>query len=179
MKLSAIILLPIFVLSGCTTNYTSSDSQTTNQNKQYGFGDSVKVGNVVFQINNATNTNKIGTEYVGAETEYNFVILNLTVKNIGKKEISLLSDMMTLHNGDKTYETHSSGIYLENGFYVIETIGADISKTINVVYETPIEYTPDFYLVVKESSYSYTSDKIYLKWKEKLCRKKFVIGENH
>lgn len=167
MRLSELLLLPIFVLCGCTTNATSSSTsneiETTAHSKQYGFGDSVKVGGVVFQLNNATNTDQVGTEYIGAKTEYNFVILNISVKNVGKKEISLLGSMMTLQNGDKTYEPNSAGIYLDDGFYVIETIGPDISKTVNVLYEIPAEYTPDYYLLVKESSYSFLTEKIYLK----------------
>lgn len=138
-------------------------SCTPLESKTYGFGETATVDKIEFTVNRASNTKKVGTDYLGDETTNNFVIVNLTVKNTGSSEISLLSGMMTYHVGESTYEAHSSGIYLDDGFYVIQQIGSGISKTINVLFETPSEYKETDYLLVKPSTYSSKSEKIYMK----------------
>ena len=129
---------------------------------KYGFCDPVTVGNFSYTLNNASNTKQVGSQYLGDETNDNFVIINLTVKNVGSSEQNLLTGMMLLHMGKSVYEPHSSGIYLDDGFYVLQSIGAGITKNINVLYETPNEYSPDDYLEVKASTYSSDSEKVYL-----------------
>jgi len=166
MRFKGVFLSAAFLLTGCVTGSSGNGVSGNNYTpvpKTKGFGDTVEVGKLEFRANSASNTKKVGTEYLGDETSNNFVIVNLTIKNKGNSEITLTSGMMELHVGEKTYEPHSSGIYLDDGFYVLESIGPDISTTKNVLFETPSEYTSDYYLVVKESAYSYTTEKIYLK----------------
>ena len=154
MKKFLAILISVFSLSlsGCSPT----------EETKYGFCDTVTVGNFSFTLNNASNTKQVGSKYLGDTTNDNFVITNVTVKNIGNSEENLLTSMMLLHMGDSVYEPHSSGIYLDDGFYVLESIGAGITRNINVLYETPTEFTPETYLEVKASSYSVDSQKIYL-----------------
>ena len=47
-----------------------------------------------------------------------------------------------------------------NPFYVIENIGAGISKTISIVYEIPSAYKATDYMLVKDS---YKTERIYMK----------------
>lgn len=166
MHFKGVFLSAAFLLTGCVTDSSGngiSGNSFTPTSKTYGFGSTVAVGKIEYRLNSASNTKKVGTEYLGDETSNNFVIVSLTIKNNSNSEISLTSGMMELHIGEKTYEPHSSGIYLDDGFYVVDNIGPDISITKNVLFETPSEYTSEYYMVVKESAYSYTTEKIYLK----------------
>lgn len=161
MRLNKLLLLPLaaFMLAGCTPLTDGSGSGS----KTYGFGDTVKVGDFEYTVNSASNATHVGSAYVGDDTDNNFVIVNITVKNVGNSENDLLTKMMIYHVGNNEYEPHSSGIYLDNGFYVLQSIGAGISKTVNVLYETPSQYTASDYLQVKASSYSSKSANIYMK----------------
>ena len=165
MKRNILLLIPAMMfLSGCVfSNSDTGEGSSNNSSKTYGFGDTVTVGDFEYKVNNASNTKHVGSEYLGADTDNNFVIVNLTVKNVGKSEQDLMGKMMTYHIGDSEYEPHSGGIYLDNGFYVLQSIGSGISKTIDVLYETPKEFSSSDYLLVKASSYSSKSAKIYMK----------------
>ena len=167
MKLKSLFLVSasLILLTGC---FTASDGSggggaKNDSSKKYGFGDTVRVEDLEFTVNSASNAKHIGSEYLGADTDNNFVIVNLKIKNAGTSEADVLSGMMTYHIDDSAYEPHSSGIYLDNGFYVIESIGAGLAKTIDVVYEIPSNFSPDDYLEVKATSYSSKGQKIYMK----------------
>ena len=49
---------------------------------------------------------------------------------------------------------------LDNVFYVVQSVGAGITKTINVAYEIPSAHQSSDYVLVKDS---YKTEKIYLK----------------
>ena len=166
MRLNKLLLFPLaaFMLVGCTPLTDASGSGNGGGSlKTYGFGDTVKVGDFEYTVNSASNTTHVGSAYLGDDTENNFVIVNITVKNVGSSENNLLTKMMIYHVGNSEYEPHSSGIYLDNGFYVLQSIGAGLIKTVNVLYETPSQYTASDYLQVKASSYSSKSANIYMK----------------
>ena len=141
---------------------TACSNLSKNNDTKYGFGDTITIGDFSYTLNSASNTKQVGSSLLGDKTDFNFVICNLTVKNVGKTENTLYSQMMILHYDDYEYEPHSSGIYLENGFYALEAIGAGISRTFNVLYETPEEFFDTWYLELKTSTYSSKSGKIYL-----------------
>ena len=156
MKLRNLFLIPasLLFLTSCVFDGGS---------KTYGFGDVVKVGDIEYTALSARNTKSIGSEYLGETTSNNFVIVNLRVRNVGNKELSLFSSMMIYTIRNSEYEPHTAGIYLDNGFYVIMSIGSGISKTIDVVYEIPSNYSESDYLSVKASSYSSSTKKIYMR----------------
>ena len=158
MGLATVITI-VFVAVVASSIAESSGSSGSS----YKMGEAVTVGDVTYTVNSASNTKRIGSEYVGEDTTGNFVIVNLSVKNGSNSELTLVSKMMTYHRDSNTYETNYSGVYLDNGFYVSEKIGAGMSKTIDVVYEIPSSYQSTDYLVVKPSSSSYTSASIYMK----------------
>lgn len=163
MKIAKLLFIPLsaLMLAGC--NFSQNTSSSGGSSQKYGFGDTVKVGDFEYTVNSAYDTKHVGSAYLGDDTDNNFVVVNLTVKNTGNSENELFTKMMIFHVGSYEYEPHSSGIYLNNGFYVLQSIGAGISKTVNVLYETPSEYTANDYLQVKASSYSSKSANIYMK----------------
>lgn len=51
-------------------------------------------------------------------------------------------------------------MYLDNGFWINETIGSGITKTIAIVYEIPSEFESTDYIKVKDG---FKTAKIYMK----------------
>lgn len=136
---------------------TSSETEET-PSKHY-VGDTVASGNMYVKINSLTETQSIGYSY---KTEHVFLIVNLRVENRGSREAYYDASNFLLKNGNATYEPHSSGISLENGFWLNLTVGAGISKEVNVVYEIPRTYLyDDYYLEIDEGFFS-PAEKIYL-----------------
>ena len=169
MRLGRIILLSasLFTLTGCFSILAAAskaaNEESTNSGTQYGFGDKVSCGDFEYVVNSATNRKRIGSSLLGKETENNFVIVNFTVKNTSSSEKNLYSSMMTYHIGENEYEVNSAGVYLDSGFTSLEDIGAQMSKTLEAVYEIPNEYSNNDYLLIKASAYSSKSVKIYMK----------------
>lgn len=74
---------------------------------------------------------------VGENTQNNFVVISLTIKNTGNREITLTESNFVLYKNKVKYNVHTASIYLDDGFYVAETIGAGNTCTIQLVYEVP------------------------------------------
>ena len=145
---------------GSSSNNGNNNSSNSSQSSTYGMNQKVTVRNLEFTITGAYDTKMLGSSSLGATTENNFVVVTIVVKNISSSEITLLESNFRYYRGSNSYEAHSGGIYLDNGFYVTQSIGAGITKTIKVAYEIPSEYQKSDYVLVKDS---YKSEKIYLK----------------
>ena len=126
----------------------------------YGINDKVVVRDLEYTVLEVGNTKSVGSSYVGQTTENNFVIVTLKIKNNSSSEKTLTGSNFYYYSNGNRYETSSAGIYLnDNGFYVLVEIGAGITKTIRVLYETPSEYKSSDYILVSDS---YKSEKIYM-----------------
>jgi hypothetical protein len=124
---------------------------TTN----YYLGDKVTSGSIEFTAVSVDNKTLLGTEWVGESTENNFVIVEVKIKNVGNSEVRLIASYFELSKSTSTYEVHSGSIYLDNGFFLGETIGSGISKTIVIAFETPTTSTAEEYkLTVKGGALS-------------------------
>lgn len=160
-----IIVAVLFVIIISFAGNGSEQNQQTNLGSKYYIGDSVTSGDVQFVVNSVYDTKQLGSSLVGDHTDYNFIVIEITVKNNTDSEITLTSSCMTLKLGNSTYEINSGSIYLDNGFYILKDIGAGISKTFSIAYEVSTESTADDYtLVVKGGSWA-TSKEIILKSK--------------
>lgn len=120
-------------------------SSLFTEKENYYIGDNAIVNNIDFVVNKVENTKSVGSQYLGETTNYNFMLVYITVKNNSNSEIMLINSSFYLYKDDAQYETHYAGIYIDDGFYIHETIGAGISKNIVLLYETPNKHTDDTY----------------------------------
>lgn len=151
------------VIQAASTQTTStSGSSETPSSLSYHMNVDVSVKNVQFNVKNVYNSKDIGTYPTTTHTSYNYAVVSIDIKNNNSSSLSVLSQMVTYHIGENVYEPDSSGLYLDGGFYLTESIGAGLSKNIKFVYEIPANYTTSDYILVKDSSMSLNSAKIYL-----------------
>ena len=160
-----IIVVIIVVPNVCNkvTNNSSSSTSNSGSNNQtsYGMNQTVTVRELEFTILSVYDTKQIGGEYINETTEYNFVVVQIRIKNNSNEEKYISDSNFYYYRGNNKYESSNAGIYLdENGFWLNETIGAGLSKTINVVFEIPSEHLETDYILAKDS---YKTEKIYLK----------------
>lgn len=152
--------------------FSDSDSDTDTEEDEEGggattepvddhvghIGDVLITGDTRVRVNRVYETTKIGLE----ETDYVFLVIEARVENLSTREKFYTSSNFYLRNGKLTYEAHSSGIYLENGFWASLTLGPGLSATTLFVYEIPRSYIyGDYYFEVDDGFLS-EAVKIYL-----------------
>ena len=169
--LSLILSMTLF----CTSCFlfSDSDSDTDTEEDEEGdgatttepvddhvghIGDVLTTGDTRVCVNRVYETTEIGLE----ETDYVFLVIEARVENLSTREKFYTSSNFYLRNGKLTYEAHSSGIYLENGFWASLTLGPGLSATTLFVYEIPRSYIyGDYYFEVDDGFLS-EAVKIYL-----------------
>ena len=139
-------------------NNSHDTSKQEESETVYGFNDLVSVGKLDYIVTSAYNTKQIGS--FGTVTENNYVVVTMKIKNNDSSEKYLSESNFNYYRGTNKYGTHNDGIYLENGFWLNTTIGAGISKTIQIVYEIPSNYESTDYILLKNG---FKSEKVYLK----------------
>ena len=145
-----LLIIPVLFLTGCTDTASCA------------IGDATRVGDIQYKVNSVYNTKSVNYVFT---TDYNYVIINITISNQGKEQKTIYGDMMTLYVNKSAYNMNMASIYVGNGFSGIQTIGAGMEYDYNLSYETPTEPTEKDYLLVKASSNSSKATKIYLKEK--------------
>ena len=138
------------------TQTTSSTDQATNDKKEETavseesksaekksaeqaipkIGEVTKVGDVEYIVNSKSVSQNVGGEY-WKTANGSYLILNVTVKNSGKKSITVTDDFFKLLKGDTEYETDSvAGMYAnEEGKFFLSELNPENSITGNVVFD--------------------------------------------
>lgn len=131
---------------------------------QYHIGDVVKANDIVYRVNSVTDKKELGkhSEYgLNPTTEFNFAVVNFSVKNDSKEEFycSSMTDLY-YYRGDNKYEVSGSSHYEDSNFILGITIGASLTKQFSVAFEIPTEHKSTDYVLVR-GNLSKTA-KIYL-----------------
>lgn len=104
--------------------------------KQSVIGDKLQVGDVVFTVNERSRATNAGGEY-GVNSKGEFLILDVSVENLGNEAITVDSSYFKLLSNGKTFEADSSaGIYAnEDADFFYESINPDLTMTGKVVFD--------------------------------------------
>ena len=149
----------IIVLSLLTsTDYTS--------NTCYIGETAVNKDNVAFTVTNVQNTQQLGSGYLSENTDYNFVLITVKVTNNSNKNITISGSCADLYNSSGTkYESQTS---LNVNYIISEDIGAGISKTFKIVFETPKTTSQETYILkIGYNSYTPSSQRVSIILKNK------------
>ncbi|MGT2982308.1 hypothetical protein BVE84_08655 [Streptococcus azizii] len=84
-------------------------------------GSSSLIGDVEYVVHSKELANRVGNEYFGEDANGQYVIVSITVKNNGKKVISLSDKFFKLVKGDVEYEADSGA-----GIHVKDDSGANL-----------------------------------------------------
>ena len=140
---------------------TIGESSQKNTNSTYSLCQTVIVGDLECMITDIYDTNYVGGTYSGKTTDYNYVIVTVKIKNNSAKEKRIYSSNFYYYQGENRYEDDTVGLYLDNGFWSSESIGAKMSKTFQIVYEVPSKHKATDYILISDS---FQSAKVYLKY---------------
>ena len=159
-KLSKLLLcvLSLFYISSCflLTGCFNENTKTVYLNEP------TTSGSITIIATDVENTKQIGSPYLGETTNNNFIIISIVLLNSGNSEVSLWSSSFSLKSGDSTYELSDASLYLDEGFYLILNIGAGITKTTRLVFETPTTSLDSTYTLNFKVGYLDSTAKISL-----------------
>lgn len=142
----------VSLLSACEWFNDESDNQTYGK-----IGDTLNNSdNVAICVISCENVQQLGTGILAETTENNFILLTIKVTNNSNKSQTFYSGCVDLYNSNNVkYEDKTS---LNIDYILSEDIGVGITKTFQVVFETPTTTNEEQYIA--KIGYSiYTSDK--------------------
>lgn len=131
-----------------TTDNESVQSQEkekqekNEKNKSVGIGKELKVGDVVFKVNNIDEVNSISAangymKYTPDAEGAVFLKVNVTVKNTGKQMINTDSSFFKLKTSDDVEYSPSTVLVADEEYFLYEGINPGLAQTGNVVFEVP------------------------------------------
>ena len=122
------------------TAATKASEETKNTEEvtkaEHKIGEIVKVGDVEYVVNSKSLSQNVGGEY-GKTANGIYLIVNVTVKNTGKKSITVTDDFFKLLKGDTEYATDgAAGLYAnEEAKFFLSELNPENSITGNVVFD--------------------------------------------
>lgn len=123
----------------------ASDEQPAAENEQPaedkvpGLGDKVRDGKFLFTVTKVeTGVRQIGGDAFGVKAQGQFVLVHMSVKNIGDEAQTLFGDNQTLFIGGKEYSADTeAGIYLDDSKSLMEEINPGNKLTGVIVFDVP------------------------------------------
>ena len=145
----------------------SVEEVTEVEEKVYGIGELVTVGDVEYTVNSFETTTRVGNEYFGKDANDIFVILNVTVTNKGNKAITVDSNFFTLLRGEAKFEADSStSLYAnDDAKFFLSKVNPESTLTGNVVFDVAetIANDPELQLQVQTGAWGTQKGLINLK----------------
>lgn len=131
----------------------SEETPTTEVTEEikYGINDTITLDNLEYTVTNVTDKKVIDSFWDDGKTDNNFVIITIKIKNIGTRQEYVSPLDFTYTIDQSKYKAHNAALYLDNGLWVGEDIGAGISKSYKLVFEIPEEHKKTDCLVIQTS----------------------------
>lgn len=121
---------------------SGSSGSDEPQREVHSAGESFVVGGgdhqVEYTVNDFDTTQEVGSEYSSAEASGEFVVVNLTVTNVGSESFRISSRLFTLVDGEeREYDVDDDGqIYMEDALSY-EQLHPDLSESGDVAFDVP------------------------------------------
>lgn len=161
----AIIIISIVVIAAIAGNLSNNvklinDNGTTTSSSTYYIGDKViNKKNIVFSVLSVENTKHLGSSILGDDTEYNFIVATIKVENRSNSNITIYGGCADLYNSRGNKYESASSIYIDD--IIMEDIGPGISKTFQVLFETPTTTIQEQYTIkIGYSTYTLNADRV-------------------
>ena len=153
--------------SDVKTSISSHKDDTTKAEKKaktldtVPMGQPLRVGNVEYVVNSRNVTDKVGTDFIGKKANGVYLIVNVTVKNLGDESLRVSDDFFTLLKDNKEYESDgTAGMYLnEDSQFFLSKINPDSELTGNVVFDVTQEIANDTNLKLQVQTGSWGTEK--------------------
>ena len=102
------------------------------------------------------NTKTLGSGFFSDTTTNNFILIDITVTNNSKKQITIYGGCADLYNSSNIKYEYYTSLYIND--IISENIGVGLSKNFQMVFETPTTTEQEDY-IIKIGYSTFTSDK--------------------
>lgn len=104
-------------------------------------GQPIRVGDVEYTVNSQNTNANVGNEYLNKTANGIYLIVNVTVKNLGDDALTVTNNFFKLIKDDKEYESDSTaGIYANNDSkFFLDKVNPEGSVTGNIVFDVTKE----------------------------------------
>ena len=128
-------------------------------------GDTLKNSDgVEFTLVSVENRKSVGSGLLQENTDENFILLTIKVKNSSNKPISVYGGCVDLYNSDGVKYEEKSNLSID--YIISEDINPGLSKTFQVLYETATKTTEEDYTIkIGYSVYTLDSKRVEFKLK--------------
>lgn len=145
-KILCVVL--IVVVAGAVVSGGNGETKNESKNKEtkevsqkkktYGIGETVKIDDVDYLINNVEVTKQIGGEYVNTTANDTFLIIDISITNNKKESLSISDSCFKLLNGENEYSTDSTGaIYLEDNSIIFKELNPGVTLQGKIIFDIP------------------------------------------
>lgn len=128
-----------------SSSASSSNSNNTSAKteKTYKVGQVVKVGSMQYTVTGVSTAKSVGPSILPTDAKDTFVVVDLTVKNLGDKEVTIDSSFFKLLDGSKTLSADSSASMsanqdesgqITNSFF-LQQLNPDVEMSGKVVFD--------------------------------------------
>lgn len=125
-------------------SFTSSSSSTpksteTTTQTTYSKGDKVIVGDIAYTLNSAGTVTSVGNSYFSEEADGIFIIVDITIENIGDKSIDISSNYINVVDSQgRTFESDAAAnMYLEDNL-IFKQLQPGLPTSGKVVFDVPV-----------------------------------------
>lgn len=131
------------------TSTESKESPKDKPKKAYKIGEEVKVGSMIYTINDKSTADQVGPSALPTKASGKYLVLDVTLKNNGNEAVTVDSSFFKLKRGEKTYEADAEGSMsanqkedgsIDNSFFLQE-LNPDLELSGKVVFDVAPEVT--------------------------------------
>jgi hypothetical protein len=129
------LLLIIIIVSSVRGNLFVSNNGT----RIYKMGEEIQASSVKFLVNDVANRTEIKANNSHLKTDFNYVVIKLSIQNTGNTAIQVDSSMFKLVSNDgKEYSYDEAGtLIINNGTLMKKQLNPGISSSGYLVFEVP------------------------------------------
>jgi Domain of unknown function (DUF4352) len=123
------------------TATTPKEEPKKEEKKLAGIGEPLKVGDVVFTVHGTSTSNNVGGEF-GQKAQGTYLIVDVTVKNEGKKAITTDSSFFKLKVGDTEYEADAGAdpfVNQNGGGFFLQQVNPGVENKGKIVFDVPAD----------------------------------------
>lgn len=123
---------------------TAESAKEAKTEQIYGIGQVVKVGEVEYTVQAKSSATNVGGDF-GKNANGVYLILDVVVKNVGSKAITVDANFFTLYRGDVEYSSDSAaGIYAnDQANFFLSEVNPGTEIVGKVVFDVPQEVIDD------------------------------------
>ncbi|WP_113699200.1 DUF4352 domain-containing protein [Nonomuraea lactucae] len=122
----------------------AGDDEPKGEAKTAGIGTEVRDGKFAFTVTKVEKRARVGSELLGTDAQGVFLLVHITVENIGDEAQAFTSTAQKLHAGGKEYEADAgAAIYLKDSKSLYEKINPGNNVKGVVLFDVPKNLKPE------------------------------------